>query len=176
MDKLRYPRGLIRFATENGLAGKLSTREVLRRVARPRVLVYTAVLMLICGALLTGLVNRLTFKVDVVRDRGALAREVQDGWIENVYRLQIMNATEESQRYRLSVRGLAGAEIEAAGDVVVGPAQARWVPVDVRLPPESAARVGPGAHRFDFLIERLAGPSGEPASSLAERSTFLVPR
>ena len=55
-------------------------------------------LLLILAALLTSLFMRAPFKVDVVRDRGALARLVEDGWVENVYRLQIMNATEQSQR------------------------------------------------------------------------------
>ena len=48
-----------------------------------------------------------------MRDRGALARMVDDGRIENVYRLQIMNATEEPQRYRVQRRrpGRASASV-----------------------------------------------------------------
>ena len=65
-----------------------------RRVLRPRVLVYSAVLLVIAPAFVASLALRTPFKVDVVRDRGALARLVDEGRIENVYRLQMMNASE----------------------------------------------------------------------------------
>ncbi len=177
MDKMQYPKGLIRYATENGLQRHLSRSEVLRRLLRPRVLAYTAVLLIICGGLLASLLLRAPFKVDVVRDRGALARQVADGWVENVYRLQIMNATEMVQTYRVSATGLPTASSALAadltGDVRIEPAQARWVPVALRVPPEVAAQAGAGAHRITFTVERLGG---EGTRSLNEKSTFLVPR
>ena len=173
MDKMQYPRGLIRYATENGLEKHLSRRQVLARVLRPRVLAFGAVLVLISGALLTSLLLRTPFKVDVVRDRGALARLVDEGWIENVYRLQIMNATEQPQRYRIGAAGLQGLKVERAVDITVDAAQARWVPVSLRLPPEAATRAGSGIHRIHFTIERLT-PDG--AEVVNEKTTFMVPR
>lgn len=106
MDKMATPRGLIRYDTENGLEQHLTRAQRWRRVLRPRVLVYGAVLLLICSALLYSLLSRHSFRVDVVRDRAALARLVEDGWIENVYRLQIMNAAESPHRYRVEADGL----------------------------------------------------------------------
>jgi len=176
MDKMQYPKGLIRYATQNGLERHLPRGEVIRRVLRPRVLVYTGVLLLLCGALLASLLTRLPFKVDVVRDRGALARLVDDGWIENVYRLQIMNATEQVQTYRVRASGLPGLTTDLQGDIRIEPAQARWVPVAVRVPPEVAVDAGAGARRIDFTIERVAGADGERARTLIEKSTFMVPR
>ena len=73
MDKMTYPRGLIRYDTQNGLAQHLTRSQRWRRVLRPRVLVYGAVLLPICAALATSLALRTPFKVDVVRDRTALA-------------------------------------------------------------------------------------------------------
>ncbi len=108
MDKMQYPRGLIRFDTQNGLAQHLSRSQRLARILRPRVLVYTAILVLVVGALLASLVMGHPFRVDVVRDRASLARRVDDGQIENVYRLQVMNATEARQQFRLAVTGLPG--------------------------------------------------------------------
>jgi polyferredoxin len=61
-------------------------------------------------------------KVDIIRDRSVLAREADDGRIENVYMLQIMNTEEIPHRYRVSVDGLAGAEI--AGETEVDAAAA----------------------------------------------------
>ncbi|HEU6454477.1 MAG TPA: cytochrome c oxidase accessory protein CcoG, partial [Roseateles sp.] len=114
MDKMGTPRGLIRYDTENGLEQHLSPRQRWARVLRPRVLVYGTVLLLICSAVMYSLLSRHSFRVDVVRDRASLARIVEDGWVENVYRLQIMNATESPQRYRLSAEGLPGLALSQA--------------------------------------------------------------
>lgn len=175
MDKMNYSRGLIRFATQNGLAQGASFKQSLRRVLRPRVLVYTAALLLICLAFAASLSMRNPFRVDVVRDRGALARIVGEGDIENVYRLQLMNATESVQRYRIRAEGLAGLRVGSVDEFEVLPAQARWVAVSVRLPSAGARSAGQGAHVMQFHIERTAG-ADEAAVVVAEKSTFVVPR
>jgi polyferredoxin len=145
------------------------------RVLRPRVLIYTAILVLICAGLAVSLWLRDPFKVDVVRDRGALARLVEDGRVENGYRLQLMNATEHAQRYRITASGLQDARVVGRSEVDLGPAQARWLPLAVQVPAEVAARAGAGAHGLTFDIERLAGP-GQPSTTVSERSTFVIPR
>src|SRR3546814_9820832 len=68
--------------------------QVRKRMLRPRVLIYSAVLGLIVIAFFVSLATRTTLRMDIIRDRGALGREVPGGMIENVYRLQIMNASE----------------------------------------------------------------------------------
>ncbi len=177
MDKMQYPRGLVRYDTERGLEQKLDKSQLLRRVFRPRVLVYTAVLVLILAGLGTSLALRSPFRVDVERDRGSIARQVDDGWIENGYRMQVMNATERTQSYRIGVAGLPGSVVSVKDDVRVGPAETRWVPVSVRVPPEQAASLGTGSHRIEFVVERVADSAkNEPSRVLAEKSTFLVPR
>ena len=178
MDKMAYPRGLIRYDTEHGLDAKLSRRELLRRVFRPRVLVYSAVLVLIVLAFLFALALRPPFRVDVVRDRASLARLVDHGAVENVYRLQVMNATEQPQRLRLAVRGLPGITLSTAPDLQLAPTEARWVTAAVRVPAESALQAGPGAHVIHFQVEQpSAGGQGAAVDAvLSERSTFVVPR
>ncbi|MDN3543785.1 MAG: cytochrome c oxidase accessory protein CcoG [Roseateles asaccharophilus] len=175
MDKMSYPRGLIRYDTENGLEQHLSGVQRWRRVLRPRVLIYGGILLLLSAAMLVSLAMRSPFKVDVVRDRASLARQIEDGVIENVYRLQLMNATEMPQRYEVTADGLPGMSLSRPVDVTLGPAEARWVSVALRLPPENAARSGAGAHPIHFQIRRLAS-SEEGERSLSEKSTFVVPR
>ena len=175
MDKMNYPRGLIRFATQTGLAQGWDRSQMLHRVFRPRVLIYTAILLLISSAFAVSLYLRSPFRVDVIRDRGALARLVEDGKIENVYRLQVMNSTELPQRYRIAVAGLSGASIASPADVEVAATQARWVPVNLQLEPQAAKALGAGAHTMRFEITRLA-ESGSAEAVVVEKSTFVVPR
>ncbi len=168
MDKMRYAPGLIRFSTQNGVEQRWSQPQMLRRVLRPRVLIYGAVLVLLCIGMLASLVVRTPLKVDVVRDRAALSRIVAGGRLENVYRLQIMNATEGPQRYRIGARGLAGLEVASEPEVEVGPAEARWVAVRLQMPYGSAE---PGSHPVYFEV-RAQGA----AAQVSEKSVFLVPR
>lgn len=168
MDKMNYPRGLIRFTTQSALAQGAGRDAILRRVLRPRVLVYGAVLLALTAAMMTTLAMRMPLKVDVVRDRAALSRIVAGGKLENVYRLQVMNATEETQRYRISADGLAGLAIASEAVVEVGPAESRWVPVRLQIPYGSAA---PGSHPIHFDIGTVGGDA-----HVREKSVFLVPR
>ncbi len=169
MEKMHYPAGLIRNSTQNGVDQKLSRGAMFRRVLRPRVLVYTAVLVAVTTGLIVSLLTRSAFKVDVVRDRGAMARMVGQGQIENIYRLQIMNATESEQRYVLAVKGLTGAQIVTDPQVSVEAAGSRWVPVRVQAPPNVAAV---GSHPIVFVISA----QGESGDEVLEKSVFLVPR
>jgi len=171
MDKMHYPRGLIRNSTENGMAQHLSQSQMLRRVLRPRVLVYAALLCAITVGMLWSLVVRVNFKVDVQRDRGSVARLVGQGMTENVYRLQIMNATEQAQSYLIRVAGLEGAQVTPDAAVTVEAASSRWVPVRVQVPPGISA----GSHPIAFVIVSQATPS-TPAGEVLEKSVFLVPR
>ena len=166
MDKLKLPRGLVRYSTQNAIAGKFTGKQVMQRVLRPRVLVYGAILLTIFAALMTSLALRVPLKVDVVRDRGAMSRIVAGGKLENVYRLQLMNATEQHQQYRITATGLDGVAVASESLVDVGPAQARWVPVRVQLP-YGAAATGSHAFRFDIL-----GVDG--SKLLSEKSVFIV--
>ena len=168
MDKMHYPRGLIRNSTENGVIQKLSRQQMFSRVVRPRVLVYTAVLGLVTGGMLWSLWVRADFKVDVQRDRGSLARMVGQGLTENVYRLQIMNATEQVQTYSIRVEGLAGGNIVPDVQVSVEAAGSRWIPLRVQAPPGMST----GSHPITFVTTSQSIPPGQ----VAEKSVFLVPR
>ncbi len=171
MDKVGYPRGLIRYATQNGMEQGWSRQQMLRRALRPRVLVYTAILGAITLAVLGSLFLRTPLKVDVIRDRGALARMVEQGRIENVYRLQIMNATEATQHYRVTVKGLEGMALAPNPDVVVEvqPTEVRAVGVSVQIPPGAATT---GSHPIEFDIRS----TDQASLGVVEHSTFIVPR
>ncbi|WP_196869901.1 cytochrome c oxidase accessory protein CcoG [Polaromonas sp. CG_9.11] len=168
MDKMNYPRGLIRYSTQNAVVQGWGRSQLLRRVLRPRVLVYTAILLAVTAALFISLALRSPFKVDVIRDRASLARIVSGGKIENVYRLQVMNATETTQHYRIAATGLPGLVLASEGTFTVDATQARGVTVTLQLPYEAA---GPGSHEIHFEVEAVNSPG-----RVVEKSVFLVPR
>ena len=168
MDKMNYPRGLIRYSTQNGVLNRWSHSQILRHVLRPRVLIYTAVLVALCLGMLASLTTRTPLKVDIVRDRAALSRIVAGGKLENVYRLQIMNATETAQRYRISATGLDSLEVASEQEFDIGAAESRWVAVRLQIPYGSAAS---GSHTIHFDISAM-----ESDGKVSEKSIFLVPR
>lgn len=168
MDKVGYPRGLVKYSTQNAMTQHWTKGETLRHVLRPRVLIYSGILLAITIAMFTSLAMRTPFKVDVVRDRGTLAREVDGGRIENVFRLQIMNATEGTQRFRISASGVPGLEVASEPEVSIESTQARWVAVRVQAPAGAAPS---GSNEFHFTIDSLSG-----AGQVVEKSVFIVPR
>jgi len=175
MGKMGYAKGLVRYDTENGLEQHLSRFEEIKRIFRPRVILYSAVMVVICVAVGVSIAMRSPFKADIVRDRASLARVVEDGFVENVYRVQVMNATESPQTYRITADGLEGLKTAQAIQLTTGPAEAKWVTIELRLPPDAAQAAKSGVHEIHFTIERLATASDE-AYRLREKSTFMVPR
>ena len=174
MDKMNYPRGLIRYSTENALAQGAGSAGLRRRILRPRVLVYGGLLLLVAGTLAASLSLRSPFRVNVIRDRGVMARTVGNGVAENVYRLQLMNATEATQRYRVDVRGPYGLALAQPVEVELRPIEERYVPVTVKLPADAALALAGQKLPLRFEVTQAAG-SG-PRAEVLEESTFWVPR
>jgi len=168
MDKMGYARGLVKYSTQNAINQHWSRAQTLRHVLRPRVLVYTAILASVVVAMLVSLATRIPFKVDVVRDRGSLARIANGGNIENVYRLQIMNATESAQRFHIEVEGLPNVHVVSEEDVTIDSTQSRWVAVRVQAPYDAAQ---PGSHSIRFEVH-AQGVEGK----VSEKSVFIFPR
>jgi cytochrome c oxidase accessory protein FixG len=168
MDKMNYPRGLVKYSTQHAIEKGWRASEIVFRVLRGRVLLYTSVVWFIIGIVGIGLVSRPPFKVDVERDRKSLAREVAGGVIENVFRLQIMNVTESELRVHVQVDGLPGLQVVTDEDLTVGPAQSRWFVLRLQLPPGQAT---PGSHPIHFEID------GQDSKAVViEKSVFIVPR
>ncbi|OGV76130.1 MAG: cytochrome c oxidase accessory protein CcoG [Methylotenera sp. RIFCSPLOWO2_02_FULL_45_14] len=173
MDKMGYERGLVKYSTQNAVNKGWSQKQVLRHIMRPRVIIYAGILIFLVAGLLTSLWLRSSFRVDVVRDRGVMARLATGGMLENVYRLQIMNATETTQHYQLSATGINNLVIEsdvATKDktVTVNPADSRWIPVRLQIPDGSMAS---GSHKVQFEVKSM-----DSKESVIEKSVFLVPR
>ena len=168
MDKVGLPRGLIRYTTENALEKHFTPKEVVSHILRPRIILYSAILLAIIVATAWSLATRVPLKVDVIRDRSLLAREATDGRIENVYNLKIMNTTEQPKRYSLAVDGLPGIEIAGKTLVEVAAAKNEEVTVVVRVPPESGKS---GANTIHFAINAI----DHDGIAVKEKASFLMP-
>ena len=130
MDKMNYPRGLIRYTTENALAGKPS------RILRPRVLIYGGVLAAISAALVISVLLRIPLDVDVTRDRNTLYRETNEGLVENVYTLHILNMDNSAHTYQLTADGIEGLRLLSDVEgVTIDSGQSRELVVRVQVDP-----------------------------------------
>jgi cytochrome c oxidase accessory protein FixG len=129
MDKVGYPRGLIRYDTQSGLEGQR------KRVLRPRTLVYATLLAVLVAGFAVTLSGRNVVGIDVIRDRNALYRERPDGRIENVYNVKILNKDRDAHEFRITASGLPGVEVDYVGPTVwVAAGAVQSVPVRIRVP------------------------------------------
>jgi cytochrome c oxidase accessory protein FixG len=168
MDRMGYAPGLIRYSTQNAVREGWSREQILRRVMRPRTLIYASILFVLAAVLVTALAMRVPLRVDVLRDRIALGRVLDGGVVENVYRLQIMNTAERPHVFRVGVEGLPGVEITSAREVSVGPASLHTLVTTVHVPPGADV----GSRPIRFTIQAIDRPSVK----VTERSIFRVPQ
>ncbi|WP_386079873.1 cytochrome c oxidase accessory protein CcoG [Vreelandella sp. F11] len=107
MDKMGYPRGLVRYTTENALEGKKS------HIMRPRLLGYFAALVLMMGAFAWAINDRMPLNFDAERERTQLYQVTRDGQISNVFSLTIRNLDDQDHTYQLSVAGLPSLSLDS---------------------------------------------------------------
>ncbi len=163
MDKMGYPRGLIRYTTQNALEGRRT------RILRPRVVVYGLILLALLGGLIYAIVQRVPLELDIMRDRNTLYRETGLGLVENVYTLKLINMNDRAHTYRLSATGIEGLElINRQGDVTVPAGEAVNLPVQVRIDP-TQLRQAASEIRF------TAAAIDAPALTATEAARFIGP-
>jgi cytochrome c oxidase accessory protein FixG len=166
MEKAGLPKGLVRYSTQHALKEHFAGTGIWRNVFRPRVFVYMGILGAVTAALVVAVAVRIPLKVDVIRDRGALAREVEDGRIENTYRLQVMNTGEQGHRYVISAAGLDGLEIASERGFELKGATTQSVLVRLRASPEA---LKPGSNKITITVTE----ADDPSVQVNEKTVFL---
>ena len=169
MEKMSYPKGLIRYSTENAVRKHWGMKEIIAHVMRPRTLIYGAILGVVTLAFVWGLATRSPLRVDIIRDRASLAREVADGYIENAYRLQVMNMTELPRRFALTLEGIVGLRMAGPETIEIGPATTEAVTIQVQIPYGTAE---PGCHGIYLVVQAL----DDAEVRVREHTTFIMPR
>ncbi|MEM7053040.1 MAG: cytochrome c oxidase accessory protein CcoG [Pseudomonadota bacterium] len=169
MDKMGYPRGLIRYTTESALKGGKT------RILRPRIFIYLGVLLALISLFSLVFFSRESVHVDVLRDRTTLYRMAGDQ-IENPYALKITNRTESTQRLILSATGLEGLVVVAPTDAIEVPAgEVSNRPITLALPDDA---IGPGLHEIEIILMpegSVETPSSDDEALAIGETRFFVP-
>ncbi len=173
MGRMNYPPGSIRYSTKNGVANHWTRNQMLRRVLRPGVLIYGAVLLAASIAFVASLSLRKGFTVDIIKDRGSLARVVEGGQIENVFTLRIANGTERAQRYRIEASGLPGLRITSPAQIDVPATGLGTLVWRLALAPEAAEAY---RGRAKPIVLDVSTEEDGVVTTAREKSTYFVPR
>ena len=119
MEKMDYPKGLIRYSTQNAIDGVYTDKDISKHVFRPRTLFYIAVIGVITIAFFYTLAVRIPMRTDVLRDRLTLSREATNGQIENLYQLRIINMDGKPHRYSIAAGGIEGLHVVTGNSVEI---------------------------------------------------------
>ena len=162
MDKMKYPRGLVRYTTEHAMHSEKT------HVVRPRMMVYGALLLVLVGLLVSSMALRTPIILDVIRDRNSLYRELPGDLIENIYTIKVINQRNDSRVFRISVGGVEGIHLDGVADEVeVDGGGVLSLPVRVRAQRENAY----GIMKIDFIAEAM----DDSGDMRVEDSRFIGP-
>lgn len=163
MDKMNYPRGLVRYTTENRLNG------IPTHILRPRIFVYGAILVALSLNLVYLVSQRVPVLLDIIRDRNTLYREVSDGNIENVYTLKIMNMDKQAHDYKLTASGIPEMILETDVDNIhVNSGEVLNLPVRLIVNPTHLSQMSSIVH---FELDTI----NQPDWVKTEEGRFLGP-
>lgn len=164
MDKMGYDHGLIRYTTENTLRGQHT------HILRPRVILYGMVLLGITFGAFYSILNRMPIGMDVIRDRNSLYRETNDGLIENVYILKLLNMDKQEHTYTLTAEGIPDMILKKdSGEIVVGSGEVVELPVRVQV---DAYNLKQRSNEISFTLSAI----GFDELTVVEEARFLGPK
>ncbi len=164
MDKMGYDRGLVRYTTENTLLGKPT------HLLRPRVIVYGIILMAITAGSFYSIMARTPLAMDVIRDRNTLYRETNDGLIENVYIIKILNMDSQAHSYLLTAEGIDELALKMdSTSLLVQSGEVIELPVRVQV---DAYNLKKRSNELTFTLTA----SDNSELSIVEEARFLGPK
>jgi cytochrome c oxidase accessory protein FixG len=163
MDKMGYDRGLIRYTTENTLKGKHT------HTLRPRVIVYALILLGITVGTFYSILSRTPIGMDVIRDRNSLYRETNEGLIENVYILKLLNMDKQDHTFNLTAAGIPELILKKdATEIFVKTGEVVELPVRVQV---DAYNLKQRSNEITFTLNAI----GYDELSVVEEARFLGP-
>ena len=161
MDKMGYPRGLISYTTEHNLSGQKT------QLLRPRLIGYAVALLAMMSLFGYAVFNRSLVELDVLKDR-VLYRENEEGRIENVYNVKIMNKAQRAQTFVIEVSGLEGLHYEGKREVTAAEGEVFSLPVELSIDPD---KLPSSTNEIVFTVKAVDDPSIQSDSD----SRFIGP-
>jgi cytochrome c oxidase accessory protein FixG len=128
MDKMHYPRGLISFTTEDAIETGRT------RILRPRLLGYTAVLLVMIAVFVHSISSRMPVGLEVLRDRGVRMYRISGETVQNVYTLKINNLDREEHTYDVTVSGDYPFELQGYRPMPLAEGEILTIPVRIAVP------------------------------------------
>ena len=162
MDKVGRKRGLIRYTSQDELAGKP------RRIWRIRTIVYPVLLLIAAGMLTFSVTARESTEVWIERIQGPAFIELPDGKISSQARIKLENTGDKERRYHLLLVESPGASLRSNHIWTIKSHKSLEIPIFIDVPRDSFV----GGKRRAFLrihdsggFERvvtltLLGPAG----------------
>jgi cytochrome c oxidase accessory protein FixG len=151
MEKMGYPKQLIRYTTEHALSRKPV------RILRLRTILYGSLLLLLFSGFVYSISQRVPLRIELLRDRNALYRTLDESHIENIYTLKVLNMDSRDHSYRIHLEGVPGAQLAAAaGTVSVRAGEIMSIPLPVKA---EIAELAPGIHELSVVLESIDTPA-----------------
>jgi len=129
MTKMDYPKGLIRYTTENQNNG------VEQHILRPKTITYAIILCGLIFSLVYSLNNRIPLEVDVIRDRSSLYTFTSEGLVENVYSIKMLNMSQQQLTYIIDVSGMDSIQYLGKSEITVQSGEVVTVPIRLQVDP-----------------------------------------
>jgi len=130
MEKLKKPKGLIRYASLEEFAGK----KLPPLFKRPRVIVYTSIMSFAGLMLVWGMLTMSPIDVKALHERSPLFVQMSDGTIQNKWTIKIVNKSDKEMMAEISVTGVEGLIYEADKVVKIQPGNVGATTLLVRVP------------------------------------------
>lgn len=137
MEKIKKPKGLIRYASLAEFAGK----PFVPLFKRPRVIVYSTIMVLAGVMLVWGLLTMSPIDIKVLHERAPLFVQMSDGTIQNKYYAKVVNKTDKPLEASITVTGPKSLMYIADKTIRVLPGEVGTAEILVRIPRQDLKEV-----------------------------------
>ncbi|UZE94649.1 cytochrome c oxidase accessory protein CcoG [Alkalimarinus alittae] len=162
MEKMNYPKGLIRYDNENTLEGKES------HMVRPKSVGYGLVLLFMISSVIYAVYSRVPVALDVIKDRGALYQLTGMGLVENSYTLKVINMANTEREFEVRVSGIEGIKITTTTRFTANSGEVHSLPTSIEIDPANMTET---KHDIEFEVIAVDDPTVKATSD----SRFLAP-
>ncbi len=162
MDKMGYERGLIRYTTQDSIAGGET------KIFRPRLIGYAIALLIMVSFFTYSIANRVPVGIDVLRDRGVKLFRVRGNNVENVYSLKLNNKDRNGHKYELKVEGVTDYKLRGAKNIYLEEGEVLTLPIRLSIAKDDLKSSNTPV---TFIIQALDNPE----MNAAQEARFISP-